>query len=125
MNYAAAPPRERRSNWKWIALLCLIIAASFWKLLFTGQYSIILSWEGTNQAYSWYSYATRTIQKGILPAWDPYTFSGHSYIGETQTGLFYPLKALLYLAPVRPDGALSERIFHEVFVLAHVLAGIF
>src|SRR5262249_32420281 len=62
---------------------------------------------------------------GIIPAWDPYQLSGHTFVGETQTGLFYPLKLLLFLWPFDPSGLLSERFFHDMYVLAHLLGGIF
>jgi hypothetical protein len=39
--------------------------------------------------------------------------------------LFYPLKVLLYFAPFAADGLLSERIFHQFFVLAHLLGALF
>ena len=110
---------------RWFLLLTLLIAAFFWKILFTSQYSMVISWEGTNQAYAWYSYSARTFQQGILPAWDPFTESGRNFLGETQTGVFYPLKLLLYFAPFDAEGFLSERFFHQIYVLAHLLAAFF
>jgi len=110
---------------RWLLLLTALVALFFWKVLFTNQFSLLLNWEGTNQTYAWYNFAAQTIQQGTLPAWDPYSQSGRSFVGESQTGLFYPLKALLYLAPLGPDGLVSERIFHQFFVLAHLLAAFF
>ena len=57
----------------WLLLLAVVVALFFWKILFTNQFSMISHWEGANQAYAWYNYSARTIQQGILPAWDPYT----------------------------------------------------
>jgi membrane protein YfhO len=110
---------------RWFLLLTLLVAAFFWKILFTGQYSMLLGWEGTNQAWSWYNYSARAVQQGILPAWDPYTESGRNFIGETQTGVFYPLKLLLYYAPFDRGGYLSERVYHQMYVVAHLLAAFF
>ena len=42
---------------KWLLLLAAVVALFFWKILFTDQFSIIIGWEGTNQAYAWYNYA--------------------------------------------------------------------
>lgn len=109
----------------WVGLLSAAVTLLFWKLAFTSQFSILLAWEPTNQAYAWYTHAARAVQSGILPAWNPFTFSGHSYIGETQTGLFYPLKLLLYLLPLDDSGMVSARAFHQMFVLGHLLAAVF
>lgn len=110
---------------RWFLLLTAVVALFFWKILFTGQFSMLLTWEGTNQTYAWYSYAARSIQQGIFPVWNPYSQSGHTFVGESQTGLFYPLKALLYLSPLDHSGLLSEKIFHQFYVLAHLLAAFF
>ena len=114
-----------RDNVKWLLWLAVAVTLFFWKILFTSQFSIILGWEGTNQAYAWYAYAVRTIQKGIFPAWNPYTLSGHTFLGEPQTSVFYPFKLLMYLWPLGDSGVLSPRIFHESFVLAHLLGAWF
>src|SRR5215475_15250556 len=114
-----------RGSRGWLLLLAVVVALFFWNILFTNQFSMLLNWEPVNQAYAWYNYSARTIQQGIIPAWDPYTLSGHTFVGETQTGLFYPLKVLLYFWPLDHSGLLSERFFHQLYVLAHLLAGIF
>ncbi|MBI2818723.1 MAG: hypothetical protein HYX73_01980, partial [Acidobacteria bacterium] len=72
---------------RWFLLLTAVVALFFWKILFTGQFSILLNWEAANQTYAWYSYAARSIQQGILPVWNPYSQSGHTFVGESQTGL--------------------------------------
>ena len=110
---------------RWILLLAAVVALFFWKILFTNQFAIIVGWEGTNQAYAWYSFAVKAIQQGVLPLWNPYTLSGHTYLGEPQTSLFYPFKLFMYLWPLGASGVLSERIFHESYVLAHFLAACF
>ncbi|HWP86209.1 MAG TPA: hypothetical protein VNN17_13550, partial [Terriglobia bacterium] len=110
---------------RWYLLLTVAVALFFWKILFTSQFSLVLSREGANQTYAWYSFAARSIQQGRLPLWDPYTLSGHSYIGESQTGLFYPLKLPLYLWPFDSEGYLSERVLHQMYILAHLLAAFF
>ena len=114
-----------RHNVKWLLFLAVVVALFFWKILFTSQFSIIIGWEGANQAYAWYAYAVRTIQKGIFPAWNPYTLSGHTFLGEPQTSVFYPFKLLMYLWPLGESGILSPRLFHESFVLAHLLGAWF
>ena len=98
-----------RGNIKCILLLVALVLLFFWRILFTGQFSNLLGWESANQTYAWYQFASASIQKGVIPAWDPFAYSGHTFIGEMQTGLFYPLKILLYYRPLGSSGLLSGR----------------
>src|SRR5207244_5398781 len=81
--------------------------------------------EPVTQSYSWYNFAALAVHKGVLPLWDPYRFSGSTFIGEMQTGLFYPLKLLAYIMPLDSNGMFSERVYNEFYVLTHILAAIF
>jgi len=110
---------------RWILLIGLTVALFYWKIVFTGQFTILWQWEPVTQSYSWYNFASTWIHKGILPIWDPYRFSGSTFIGEMQTGLFYPLKFLVYIMPLDAAGMVSERIYNEFYVLTHILAVIF
>ena len=110
---------------KWLLLLTLAVTLFFWKILFTNEFSVLDDSESANQAYSWHQFAVSTAQHGKLPLWDPYTWSGHSFVGEMQTGLFYPLKVLLYFWPLGKSGLLSQRFFELFYVLAHLLAACF
>jgi hypothetical protein len=117
-------PIERAAA-RWFLWLSLTVALFFWKVLFTAQFSILHDWEGSNQGYAWHQFAVSTFQKGIWPVWDPYAESGRSHVGEMQSGLFYPLKAVLYWWPLPKDGMLSPRLWHEYYVLAHLLGAFF
>src|SRR6185369_44754 len=109
---------------RWMLALTLVILASYWKIVFTKQFSILWQWEMVGQYYSWYTYAAIWIHKGIVPLWDPMRYGGTSFLGEMQNGLFYPFKLLLYLAPLDSNGQLSERAFHLFFVFSHWLAAV-
>src|ERR1035438_3385271 len=96
-----------RSSWRWFFLIVLAVAAGYWKLAFPSQFSLLTYYESANQAYAWNHFFASSIQHGSLPLWDPYGHSGHTLIGEMQTGTFYPLKLLLYLVPFNSHGHLS------------------
>jgi hypothetical protein len=108
----------------WILALTIVVVISYWKIVFTKQFSILWQWEIVNEHYAWYTYAARWIQQGIVPLWDPFRYGGNSFIGEMQTGLFYPLKLAMYLAPLDQNGLLSERAFNLFFVFSHWLAAL-
>src|SRR5262249_52367335 len=56
--------------------------------------------------------------------WDPFRYGGNSFVAEMQTGLFYPFKLALYLAPLDSNGLLSERAFNLFYVFSHWLAAV-
>ena len=116
---------EGRRRRGWTLFLLVTVALFYWKILFTKQFSILWLWEPVTESYSWYNFAASTIHKGILPLWDPFRFSGNTFIGGMETGLFYPLKFLLYLMPLDANGMVSERVYNEFYILTHVLAAFF
>lgn len=84
----------------WIMLFVPIVIVFYWKILLTDQFSLLTNEEGVNQAYSWLRYWISSVRHGVLPIWDPNTFGGHSFCGEMQTAVFYPLHLLLVLFPL-------------------------
>src|SRR5258705_5750029 len=121
MGLMAIGEESSEGRWRrgWTLLLLVTVPLFYWKILFTKQFSILWQWEPVTQSYSWYNFAASSIHKGILPIWDPYRFSGNTFIGEMQTGLFYPLKFLVYLMPLDGNGLVSERIYNQFYVLTH------
>ena len=105
-------------------MLTVVVLLSYWKIVFTKQFSILWQWEMVSQYYAWATYAASWVQEGIVPLWDPLRYGGNSFIGEMQTGLFYPFKLALYLAPFDQHGLLSERAFNLFFVFSHWLAAV-
>jgi hypothetical protein len=59
-----------------------------------------------------------TIRNGSLPVWDPFTFSGHSFAGEMQTGAFYP-PYLMFLTVPFHKGVFSPQLYHVFYALTH------
>ena len=95
-----------------LALLAAITILYRWKILLTRQFTALNADESVNQGYCWLTYCVRCLQHGILPAWDPYTLGGHSFVGEMQTSGFSPFNALLALFPLEPNGLLSVTLFN-------------
>ena len=110
---------------KALALLLLAIAVYYWKVLFTGQFSLLTGSEAASQAYAWLHYWVASIRGGTLPLWDPYTFSGHPFAGEMQTQAFYPLHLLFLLVPMGGNGEVLARAFEIWFVFSHFLGACF
>jgi hypothetical protein len=122
---AVDSPPPFRSQAAWLLLAAAIVILFYSQLLFTNRFSFLLDKDDANQAYAWSRFTAANIQKGILPLWDPNTQGGHSFIGEMQTGLFYPLKLPLYVWPLDRSGLPSMRPLHVSYAGAHVLAAWF
>lgn len=119
------PPDGAPSHRRWLLLLVVVNVLFFSKILFTQRFSVLLDYEAANQGYCWLHFSAASVKQGLLPLWDPYKFSGHSFVGETQTGVFYPLKVFLCLWPFDSSGLFSERLYHLYYVFVHVLGGWF
>ncbi|MDP9053286.1 MAG: YfhO family protein [Acidobacteriota bacterium] len=107
-----------------MAIFLVLTILFYWKLILVRQYSLILGFEGTNQMYAWFQFLTTCIWKGVSPGWDPFTFSGHAFAGEMQTGAFYPLYRIFSLYPSK-NGGISPNLYNEIFVLSHAAASLF
>ncbi|NPV09738.1 MAG: YfhO family protein [Anaerolineae bacterium] len=51
--------------------------------------------------YPYYTFAARSLQRGQIPLWNPYVFSGMPFIGDVQNGLLYPPNLALFLLQPR------------------------
>jgi hypothetical protein len=91
---------ERFADVLCCATVIAVVALTFWKILFTEQFSILLGWEAANQVYSWDTYSAVMWHRHVFSVWDPYSLSGHSFIGEMQNGVVLSVKAaVVFVAP--------------------------
>ncbi len=118
-------PDSAKTTLKCLCWLSLAIVAFYWQIVFTRQFSMLTVGETVNQAYSWFHFWAESVRHGSVPLWDPYTFGGHSFIGEMQTAAFYPLHLVFALFPANGNGLLSTRLYHLYFVFTHLLAAYF
>jgi len=110
---------------KSLALLMLAIVAFYWKIILSGQFSLLTNFETVTQAYSWFHFWVESVRQGTLPLWDPYAFAGRSFPGEMQTAAFYPLHLILAIFPFDHNGLLAPRLYHLYFVSVHLMAAWF
>jgi hypothetical protein len=105
-----------------LACLCLFF---FWRIITPNLANRGSFPEGdfADQFYAFGVYEARRLFSGQLPLWNPYTFSGHPFLADVQSAIFYP-PSLITLLLSLPWGfslfALElEAIFH------FFLAGLF
>jgi len=65
-----------------------------------------------------YEFIKKSLQKGILPLWNPHQACGYPFIGIIQVGMFCPLNFILYIFP--------QLFAWDLLILARfLLAGLF
>ncbi len=114
-----------RTTAKYLAFLALSVILFHWKTMLTNQFTTIVGSEGVNQTYAWLHFWLNSLWHGHIPRWDPYTFAGRPFAGETQTTAFYPLRLLFAVVPLNRQGLVSPRFYHEYLAFNRFLAACF
>ncbi len=76
----------------WPILVLLVFPLiTFYQILWTHHATFFINPDNVDQFYSWYQKLATSIHHGYLPLWDANTGSGHSFVGEFQQAVFYPV----------------------------------
>lgn len=100
---------------KAIFLLAILTVIFSWKIIFTGEYTLMALQDLSVQDFAFREVASNFIKQGILPLWDPYTYSGRTFIGEPISGLFYPLN--LIQSFFLTGDARTDTFIIEIFII--------
>lgn len=95
-------------------------ALFFWRLL-AGQ--VWMPAGGGDLAqflYPTFSFAAEWWRRGIAPLWNPYLFAGAPFVGDIQSGIFYPLYLLTFFL----SSPLTFRDMEFLSVLHFFVAGV-
>lgn len=115
------PKHARR--WAAPALLFIIVALFYWKLVLTHQYTWLDAPDTANQVLPWLQFQAGEWHAGHFPLWDPNMWGGQPLVGQAQPGAVYPPNWLLFLMPLK-QGWLRQEILHWYFVLIHFFAAL-
>ena len=113
------------SHYKYPALLFLFTVTVFWKLILSSEYSLLVYTDSSFQTYPWSQYLSEVLHQWSFPFWDMYADGGRSFIGETQTGAFYPLNLLMGLLPRNAKGLVPVSLIEGFVILHAFLASLF
>lgn len=115
-----------RLTWSREVIPVLVLLAAtlgfFWRILFTAE-----AWKpaGGGDLVSFlfptYRFAAARLHAGEVPLWNPHLYGGAPFVGDIQSGLFYPPNLLLFL--LAPD--FSYKAMEGMAVLHIFLAGLF
>ncbi len=70
--------------------------------------------------YPTYHFAAESWRRGIIPLWNPYLFAGAPFVGDIQSGIFYPVNLLTFLI----SNPLTFRDMEFLSVLHFLIAGV-
>lgn len=103
------------------ALLFGLVAAAYWRLILTGEFTWLDGHDMVNQQLPWYQMQASEWHAGHFPMWDPYLWAGQPLIGQFVPSAAFPLNWILYSLPLR-DGWIQQVYLHWYLVLLHVIA---
>ncbi len=114
--------RRASAVWREVLAIGVIGAATagfFWRLL-AGQ--VWMPAGGGDLAqflYPTYKFAAEWWRRGVIPLWNPYLFGGAPFVGDIQSGIFYPLNLLTFFL----SAPLTFRDMEYLSVLHFFVAG--
>lgn len=100
--------------------LALATVGFFWQVLFTPN-----TWmpAGGGDLVPFllpnYRFAAESLQRGIIPLWNPHLYSGAPFAADPQSGLFYPINLLVFLL----NGNITVRTLELLAIFHFWLAG--
>jgi hypothetical protein len=115
----------RFSRFKYPVLLFLFTVAIFWRVILSSEYSLLTYPDSSYQTYPWSQYLAGVLHQCSFPFWDMYADGGRSFIGETQTGAFYPLNLLMGALPLNARGLVPVSVIEGFIILHAFLASVF
>ncbi|MCX7840884.1 MAG: hypothetical protein N2559_15725, partial [Anaerolineae bacterium] len=115
--------RQHSDAWRDVLAMGGIGAATvgfFWRLL-AGQ--VWMPAGGGDLApflYPTYAFAAEWWRRGVMPLWNPHLFAGAPFVGDPQSGIFYPLNLLTFFL----SAPLTFRDMEYLAVLHFFIAGV-
>ena len=104
-----------------VAVLVVVLLGFYWPLFFTESWIPKGGGDLASFIYPTYAFAARWLRRGIIPLWNPHLYMGMPFAADNQSGLFYPINLLVFMAV--PD-LTYEAV--ELMAVGHVfLAGLF
>ncbi|MBM3127892.1 MAG: YfhO family protein [Chloroflexi bacterium] len=121
--FVIALARRRASDaWRDVLAIGGIGAATagfFWRLLAGHVWMPAGGGDLAQFLYPTYAFAAEWWRRGIAPLWNPYLFAGAPFVGDPQSGIFYPLNLLTFFIAV----PLTFRDLEYLSVLHFFIAG--
>ena len=103
-----------------IGALGLATIGFFWRLILGQVWMPAGGGDLAGFLYPTYSFAASWWRQGVIPLWNPHLFAGQPFVGDIQSGIFYPLNLLTFLIA----NPLTYRDLELLAVLHFMIAGV-
>ncbi len=80
-----------------LLLLALAVLVFFWPVVWGEAWLPKGGGDSVSFIYPMYRFAAQNFWSGTIPLWNPHQYAGSSFIGDNQSGIFYPFNLLLFL----------------------------
>jgi len=115
---------RRRQNDAWREVLAIgglgaATAGFFWRLLSGDVWMPAGGGDLAHFLYPTYVFAATWWRRGVMPLWNPHLFAGAPFVGDPQSGIFYPLNLLTFFLAA----PLTLRDLEYLSVLHFFIAG--
>ncbi len=94
-------------------------AGFFWRLLAGDVWMPAGGGDLAHFLYPTYTFAAEWWRRGVMPLWNPHLFAGAPFVGDPQSGIFYPLNLLTFFLAT----PLTLRDLEYLAVLHFFIAG--
>lgn len=114
--------RQRSEVWRDVLAIGGIGAATagfFWRLLVGQVWMPAGGGDLAHFLYPTYAFAAEWWRRGVIPLWNPHLFAGAPFVGDPQSGIFYPLYLLTFVL----SAPLTFREVEYLSVLHFFIAG--
>ena len=97
------PSRRNFLQTPWLAdvtallLLALALLLFFWPVIWNQAWMPKGGGDSVSFIYPMYRFAAQSFWSGTIPLWNPHQYAGSSFIGDNQSGIFYPFNLILFL----------------------------
>lgn len=118
----ASSRRTQSDAWRDVLALGILGAATagfFWRLLFGNVWMPAGGGDLAQFLYPTYTFAAAWWRRGVIPLWNPHLFGGMSFVGDIQSGIFYPLNLITFFL----TSPLTFRDMEFLSVLHFLIAG--
>ena len=110
---------KMKTNFRYILLLLLITLILFWKVILNPTYIL---WSPISELISdnyWYHFKYESMDVyGQVPLWNPYTFSGYTFLGNHWSNLLFYTNLVYLFFP-------ATSLYGHIFLLHFFIGGIF
>ncbi len=113
--------RERQLDLIAVGALGLATLGFFWRLIFSAN--VWMPAGGGDLAgflFPTYSFAAEWLRRGVIPLWNPHLFGGMPFVGDIQSGIFYPPNLLTFFL----SNPLTYRDLELLAVFHYLIAGV-